>query len=218
MSAETPLVRRAVRTGGIFLAAAAVQFVVAALLVESHYPNFGLWTTSLTSLGSSTSPWAIVFNASLVVFGVLAIVGLLFAWSAFDEHRSRVAGLLLLIVASVGVACVGAFGALASHLPSNAVTAASYVAVGAAGVGFLVVAFAMHRHERWRISRAYTFATGLAVLVGAALYAVHPFGISPGVAERVAVGIGLLWGIVEGLHIALLHRFARGLPVKVATA
>jgi len=218
MSAETPLVRRAVRTGGVFLAVAAAQFVIAALLVESHYPNFALWTTSLTALGSSASPWAVVFNASLVAFGVLAVLGLLFAWSAFDERPSRGIGLFALLVASVAIVCVGAFPAIASRLPSNAVSVASYVAVAATGVGLVVVAFAMHRHERWRVSRAYTLTTGVVVLGGSVFYALHLLGTSPGTVERVVVGIGLLWAIVEGLHIALLHRFAPGLQVKVAAA
>jgi hypothetical membrane protein len=218
MSAETPLVRRAVRTGGVFLAVAAAQFVVVALLVANHYPGFGLWTGSATALGSSSSPWALVFNASLIALGVLAILGLLFSWSAFDERPSRGVGLFALLLASVAVVCFGAFGALSSHLPTGAVPLASYVAIGAAGVGLLVVASAMHRHERWRVSRAYTFATGLVVLGGLVLFFVHLSGFTPGAVERVAVAAALLWAVVEGLHIALLHRFAPGLQVKVATA
>jgi len=218
MAAETPLVRRAVRTGGVFLAVAAAQFVVAALWVASRYPGFDRWTTSLTALGSASSPWADLFNASLIAFGALAVLGLLFSWSAFDERPSRGIGLFVLLVASVAIAAIGAFGLARSQLPSGAVTVASYVAVAATGLGLTVIAFAMSRHERWRVSRAYTFATGLAVLVGSALYAVHPFGLNPGVVERVVVGIALVWAIVEGLHIALLHRFAPGLQVKVAAA
>jgi len=218
MSAETPLVRRAVRSGGVLLAVAAAQFVVLALLVANHYPNFALWTGSATSLGSSSSPWAWVFDASLIALGLFVVVGLLFSWSAFDDRPSRGVGLFLLLVASLGAICVGAFSAVSSHLPSTAVPGASYVAIGAAGVGFLVVASAMHRHERWRVSRAYTFATGLVALGGLVFFFVHLFGIAPGAAERVAVAAVLVWGIVEGLHIALLHRFAPGLQVKVATA
>ena len=218
MSAETPLVRRAVRTGGVLLAVAAAQFVVVALLVASRDPGFGLWTGSATALGASSSSWAMAFNASLVALGVLAILGLLFTWSAFDERPSRGVGLFALLLASVAAVGFGAFGTLSSHLPSSAAPLASYVAIGAAGVGFLVVASAMHRHERWRVSRAYTFATGLVVLGGLVLFFVHLFGVTPAAMERLAVGAALLWAVVEGLHIALLHRFAPGLQVKVATA
>lgn len=218
MTEETPLVHRAVRTGGILLAAAAVQFVAVALLVESRYSGFGLWTSSLTALGSSASPWAVLFNVSLVVFGVLAVLGLLLSWSAFDARPSRGAGLFVLLVAAAAIVCIGVFGGFRSHFPSNSASIASFVAVGAGGIGLVIVPFAMHRQERWRISRAYTFATGVAILAGSVLYAVRPFGLSPGGIERVVVGIALLWAIVEGLHIALLHRFAPGLHVKVAAA
>jgi len=218
MSDETPLVHRAVRTGGVLLAVAAAQFVAVAVLVESRYPGFGLWTTSLTALGSSASPWGAAFNASLVVFGGLVVFGILFAWSAFDARRSRGVGLFVLLVAAVAILCIGAFGLLRSSVPSNAVTWASYVGVGATGLGLVIVTFAMHRHERWRVSRAYTFATGVFVLAGSAVYATHLLALSPGTVERVVVGVALLWAIVEGLHIALLHRFAPGLQVKVAAA
>jgi len=218
MFAGTPLVRRAVRTGGLFLAVAAVQFVVVALIVESHAPGSNLWTASVASLGSSAWPWGPAFNASVIALGVLAVLGLLFSWSAFDERPSRGVGLFALLVSGGAAICVGAFSLLASHLPTNSVTVASYVAIAAAAVGFLVVASAMHRHERWRVSRAYTFATGLVVLGGLVLFFVHLFGFTPGVLERVAVAAALLWSVIEGLHIALLHRFAPGLQVKVATA
>jgi hypothetical membrane protein len=218
MSAETPLVRRAVRTGGVFLAVAAVQFVVVALWVEMRTPGYALWSGSLTALASGPAPWAWVFDASLVALGVLAILGLLFSWSAFDERPSRGIGLFALLVASAATVGAGAMALVRSSLPSNAVPIASYVAVGAAGVGLLIVAFAMHRHERWRISRAYTFVTGVVVVGGLGLFAVHLFGLVPGTMERIAVAAALLWGLVEGLHIALLHRFAPGLQVKVAAA
>jgi hypothetical protein len=219
MSAEeTPLVRRAVRTGGVFLAVAAVQFVVVALVVAGRYPGFNLWTSSATALATWSSWWGVGFDVSLLALGALAILGLLFSWSAFDERPSRGLGLFALLLASGATVAVGAFALLGSRLPSSWVALASYVAIGAAAVGFLIVASAMHRHERWRISRAYTFATGAVVLGGLVLFFVHLFGWNPTLVERVAIVVALLWTVVEGLHIALLHRFAPGLQVKVAAA
>ncbi len=218
MSTETPLVRRAVRTGGLFLAVAAAQLVLVALWVESRYPGYAMWASSLRALGSAASPWSLAFNSSLVAFGVVATLGLLFCWSAFDARPSRGLGLLALVVASVASLALGGFGLLGSRVPSSAVPLASYVALAATGVGLVILAFAMHRHERWRVSRAYTLASGVVVLGGTALFLVHLFGISPGTVERIAVGAALLWAFVEGLHIALLHRFAPGLQVKVSAA
>jgi hypothetical membrane protein len=218
MSMETPLVRRAVRTGGLFLAIAAAQLVLVALWVESRYPGYAMWTGSLRALGSSASPWSLALNGSLVAFGVLATLGLLFCWSAFDARPSRGLGLLALVVASGASLLVGVFGLEGARFPASALPVAGYVALGATGVGLIVLAFAMHRHERWRVSRAYTLASGIVVLASGALVATHPLGLVPGAVERVAVGAALLWALVEGLHIALLHRFAPGLQVKVSAA
>lgn len=218
MPDETPLVRRAVRTGGVLLAVAAAQFVAITLIVEGQHPGYNAWTGSVASLTSTSSAWGWMFDGSLIILGILGILGLLFSWSAFDERPSRGVGLLALLVAAGSAACVGGFALASWRLPSNAVTIAIYVAIAGAGVGFLIVASAMHRHERWRVSRAYTLATGLIALASLALYAHALVNLAPGTLERVAAGVALLWGIVEGLHIALLHRFAPGLQVKVAPA
>ena len=218
MPAENPLVRRAVRTGGVLLAVAAAQFVVVALWVGSRLPGYDLWSGSLGGLRSAGAPWNLLFDASLLTLGAVAALGLLFSWSAFDERPSRGLGLLALLVASVAAAVAGAFALLGARVPTPGFPWATNVAFGAAGVGLLITAFAMHRHERWRVSRAYTFASGLVVLVGFALALVHPIGLAPSTLVRIAAASALLWALVEGLHIALLHRFAPGLQVKVATA
>jgi hypothetical protein len=218
MSAENPLVRRAVRTGGVFLAVAAAQFVVLALWVGSRLKGYDLWTGSIGALRSAGAPWNLLFDVSLLALGALAALGLLFSWSAFDALPSRGLGLLALLVASVAAAVAGAFALLGARVPTQGFPWATNVAFGAAAVGLMVTAFAMHRHERWRVSRAYTFASGLVVLGGFALSFLHPFGLVPSTMVRVAAAAALLWALVEGLHIALLHRFAPGLQVKVATA
>jgi hypothetical protein len=202
----------------VLLAVAAAQFVAIALWVGSRVPNYDLWTGSAGSLRSAGAPWNLLVDASWIVLGVLGAFGLLFAWSAFDASPSRGLGLLALLLAGASCAAVGVFSLVGSRLPAAGVPWATYVAVGAAGVGLLVVAFAMHRQERWRVSRAYTFASGLVVLGALVLYVLHPFSVSSPTMARLAAAVVLVWALVEGLHIALLHRFAPGLQVKVATA
>jgi hypothetical protein len=155
----------------------------------------------------------------LLVLGVLSAIGLLLSWTAFDERPSRGLGLLVLFVGSLGAAVAGGFLFAGSRVPSDAVPVAAGFTVVAAGIGLLVVSTAMHLHGRWRISSGYTFATGLLVLVTAVLYAVHlTFSLGNGGFERLIAGAALLWALVEGLHLTILHRFAPGLPLKVATA
>jgi hypothetical protein len=219
MSAETPLVHRTVRTGGVFLAVGAAQFVAVLLWVQMRFPGFDPWTTTVTALGSSGSIWASVLDGSIIVLGVLAVLGLLFAWSAFDDRPSRGLGLFVLLVGAGATIASGAFLAAHARLPTYALWAAVYTTVTAGGVGLLIVSSAMHQHGRWRISRAYTFATGLVVL-GAAVSAAArlPVGLQVAGLERVVVGAAVLWGLVEGLHLVLLHRYAPGLEVRVASA
>ncbi len=219
MSAETPLVPRPVRTGGVLLAVAAAQFLAVLLWVQNVYPRFDPWTTTVTALRGAPAPWATTFDASLVALGVLTLLGLLFSWGAFDARPSRGLGLLVLVISSAGAVAAGAFFAFAGHVPSMAVSTAMYVAVAAAGLGLLVVSTAMHQHGRWRVSAAYTFTSG-AVVLGAGLLSAVPFtlGLASGGWERIAVGAAVVWGLVEGLHLALLHRFAPGLALHVAAA
>ena len=219
MPNETPLVRRTVRSGGVLLAVAAAQFVAVLVLVENRYPGFDPWTTTVTSLTSAPAPWGLIFDASWIALGVLGALGLLFSWSAFDARRTRGLGLLVLWVAAGGIVAIGLFGLLGARLPADALRAATYVAAVATGLGLVVVASAMHREERWHVSRLYTLASGAVVLGGAALYAARlNLGLTAGGLERIVLGVALLWALVEGLHIALLHRFAPGLQVKIASA
>ncbi len=219
MSAETPLVHRTVRTGGMLLVVASLQFVVALVLTASHVPGLDASTPTVTALTGAAAPWSTVFAASLVVLGLVAFFGLLLSWSAFDSRPSRGVGLLLLAAGAVAALAVGLFASVFTSVAASTVRYTAYGALGLAGIGFLVLPFAMHRQERWRASRFYTFLSGLVVLVTGGVYLAHAvFGLGNGGVPAVALAVALLWPIVEGAHIALLHRFAPGLHVKVAAA
>ncbi len=219
MAADSPLVARTVRTGGTLLALAAAQFVAVLLWVQDRTAGFNPWSTGLATLGHVGTTWAIVLDASLVALGLLTAVGLLFSWSAFDPRPSRGLGLLVLLVGAAAASLSGAFLLLASRLPASAVPGAFAATVVAAGFGLVIISSAMHQHGRWRVSATYTLVTGLVLLGGGALdYAHLRFGLGAGGLERVVLGAALLWALVEGAHLALLHRFAPGLVVKVTAA
>ncbi len=219
MSAETPLVPRPVRTGGVLLAAAAAQFLAVLLWVQNQYPSFDPWTTTVTSLHGAPAPWAAVFDGSLVALGALATLGLLFAWGAFDPRPSRGLGLLVLLTGSVAAVVAGALFFVSGSVPASSVSIAVYLAVAAVGIGLVVVSTAMHQHGRWRISAAYTLVSG-AVVLGAGVLSASRFtlGLGAGGLERIAVVAAVGWALVEGLHLAWLHRFAPGLSVHVSAA
>ncbi len=219
MPEDTPLVRRAVRTGGVLLAVAAAQFAAVFAWVGSRLPGFDLWTTDLVRLGAASWPWGALVSASWIALGVLGTLGLLLSRSAFDERPTRGIGLIALVVAAAAVVVLGLSGLLGSHLPSYSSGLAADVAAVAAAVGLLVVARVMHREQRWHISRVYTLASGAVMLGGVALLAARvDLGLGAGGLQRIVLAAALLWALVEGLHLCLLHRFAPGLQVKVVSA
>ncbi|MFY9717287.1 MAG: DUF998 domain-containing protein [Thermoplasmata archaeon] len=210
----TPLVHRAVRSGGILIAIASIQFVVAMILVQSRYPGYSLKGNYISDLGGAHSPWALLFDASVIALGAIVIPSLLLVWSSFDAHPARAPGLLLLLIAAAGAIGVGVFPETTHALNGNAHDYATDVAFVGAALGFLVLSFAMRRPERWRFSGWYTLVSGVVSLAATILFSFSiDLGIGPGGMERLIVAPVLLWMVVEGIHISWLHRFAPGLLV-----
>jgi len=210
----TPLVHRAVRSGGILIAIASAQFVVVMALVEQKYPGYSLTRNYISDLGGVHSPWALLFDASVIALGVIAIPAVLLIWSSFDAGRARAGGLILLLAGAVGAICVGVFPETTHVLGGRAHDIASAVTFVGASVGLIVVSFAMRLPERWRISGRYTLVSGVVSLAATVLFLLGlNFGLGVGGMERLIVAPALLWMVAEGVHIGLLHRFAPGLTL-----
>ncbi len=219
MAAEPPLVHRPVRTGALLLVVASAQFLAVLVAAGMRTTGYSIARSSILSLGGSGSPWAWAFNASVVGLGLLGIFGLLLVWSAFDPRPSRGIGFLLLLVGAGATGAVGLFSLTSLPFRSTATTLATYVAIVGVVAGLLVLSAAMRRAERWRISRPYTLVTAAIIAVGAGLVGTgYHLGLGLGTLDWLVAGPALLWPIVEGGHIALLHRYAPGLLVKAVSA
>jgi hypothetical membrane protein len=219
MAEYSPLVHRAVRSGALLLAVASAQFVAVMIVVQQRYAHYSLTANYISDLGGASSPWALLFDVSVILLGALAILALLLVWSAFDERPIRLWGLLLLLVAGAGAIGVGVFPETSHLLGGHAHFVASGVAFVGAVLGLVVLSFGMEDPHRWRFSRPYTLVSGL--VSGAAtvlLLLGYYLGLGAGGMERLVVAPVLLWMIVEGTHIALLHRFAPGLAVPTPAA
>jgi len=210
---EGALVRRTVRTGGILLVLGAVQFIVAMIVVQSKYPGYSLSQNYISDLGGANSPWALVFDASVIVLGICAIFGVLLIWEAFAPGGARGFGLIFLFIAGIGAVGVGVFPETTPVLNGGMHDIMSDVAFIGAGLGLLILSFAMPG-PRWHISRPLTRICGIVTLVAIVFFTagIYPV-LGPGGMERLIVAPILLFAIVEGIHLARLPRFAATAPV-----
>jgi hypothetical membrane protein len=209
------LVPRTVRAGAVLFIVGALQFVVGMIVVQSQYPGYSISQNYISDLGGAHSPWALVFDASVILLGLFAILGVLLISRAFDDRPSRGIGLGFLLIAGIGAVGVGVFPETTPVLNGRMHDIVSDIAFVGAGVGLTVVSFAMSEGPHWRLSRPFTLLLGLVTLgaivlltLGAYVSSTYYVGLGPGGMERLIVAPVLLWAVAEGLHIAGLPRFA----------
>ncbi len=181
-----PLVHRSVRHGAILWIVGVLQFVVGMAVTEVGYSgtSYSLTGNYISDLGAAhcgiyhssiyvCSPWHDVFNVSIVLLGILLILGTLLIRTAFRPRAVRTVGLALLIISGVGAIGVGlspedvnlslhSASALASFLGSN--------------LAMMILALAMFRDTRWDGYRTFTMVMGLVGLVALILFTVGTYG------------------------------------------
>ena len=223
MSASA-LVHRSVRSGAVLLIVGALQFIAGMIIVQSQYRGYSLSQNYISDLGGASSPWALGFDASVIVLGVCAIFGILLVWGAFDAGGRRGIGLTMILIGGIGAIGVGVFPETTPVLNGGMHTIMSFVAFVGAGVGLTVLSFAMALDPRYQRSRPFTLACGAVTLAAIVLFALgqvtgvagYYLDLGPGGMERLIVAPILLWAIVEGIHLARLPWFAPCGPVVVS--
>jgi hypothetical membrane protein len=203
-----PLVRRSARVGGAVLTFASLQFVAAMAVVQLYYPGYSDTGNYVSDLGSSTSPWATVFNLSIRILGILAIAGAFLIRTAFASKTTTHIGLGMLIVAGLGAVAVGLFPENSTWPFSGIHSLVSLVTFLGSGIALVFLALAMSRDTRWQGLRFYTFLSGVVTLGALGLFASnHFYGLGPGGMERLIIAPILLWGIVAGIHLARMPTY-----------
>jgi len=239
-SAETPrarlgpLVHRSVHQGAILFLLGSIEFLLGMAVTQVGYgpPAYSLTQNYISDLGATKcgvfhgatslvghyacSPWHVVFNASIVLLGLLLIFGAVLVRSAFPPRRSRNIGLLLLILAGIGAMGVG-FSPEDVDIAVHSISA--FLAFSASGFALIVLGFAMFRDTRWDGFRAYSILSGLLTLVALVLFASKVYGpLGVGGMERLIVAPVLLWAIVVGVHLLRIPAFApRSIPKPTGT-
>lgn len=218
-----PLVHRSVRHGAILLILGSVQFVVGMAVTQIGYgSSYSLTQNVISDLGAvncgffggssalpghyACSPWHDVFNISTVLLGILLGLATLLIRSAFPARRTRTIGLGLLLVAAIGAIGVG-LSPEDVNITIHSVSA--FLAFAGSGFALVVLGIAMFRDTRWDGFRAYTFLSGLVVLVALILFGTKNYLVlGVGGMERLVVAPVLLWAVVVGIHLARIPTFA----------
>jgi hypothetical membrane protein len=218
MDRRGPLVHRSVRHGAILWVVAAVQFIVAMgvtqlgwtgstySLTQNYISDLGARYCAVYSGRAVCSPWHNVFDVSIVLLGLLVILGAVLARTAFPPRTTRTVGLGLLSIASVGTIGVG-LSPEDVNLQVHSLSALVAFLLG--NLSLIVLGFATFRDTRWDGYRTFTIVMGLIGLVALALFSSHSWGaLGPGGMERLIVAPLLLWLIVSGIHLIRIPTYA----------
>jgi hypothetical membrane protein len=195
-AAVTGRTRRGERAGAVLVGVGTLQFIVAMGVVQAGYPGYSLLTNYISDLGNTAvSPWHDVFNASIIVLGLLAFLGLLLLWSAFPRSGVRPVGLGLLLVASVAAILVGVFPENVNPPVHDFVSLMVFLP---GGLALALLAVGMRASTWWSKLRAPSLGLGLVTLVSLAYYVptqANNTTFDPGLIERLIVFPILIWAL-----------------------
>lgn len=209
-----PLIPVRARQAGAVLLLGSVQFIAAMIVVQLKYPGYSDLTNYISDLGGTLSPWAVVYNASVILVGLLTLLGTNLLLPAFGKKLGRTLGLGFLAVTGVGAIMVGVFPEPSPFLNHMIHGYSSDIAFIGAGLALLFLPLAMLRDTRWDGYRAFTFLLGVITVVAIVLFATGVWGaLGPGGMERLIVAPVLLWAIVVGVHLLTLPTYDR-VPVS----
>lgn len=192
-----------IRLGAIFWLLTA-QLFLAQFIAQAAWPAYSLVNEDISNLGLvcgsdlPCSPLNLLFNASMVLNGILVVLGVWFTHKLWPAGPLTTAALWLLAVGGgdgsilVGLFPINVFPPL--HI------AGAVLALFVAGIGMLAMAAAAWQDHR--SFALYTLATGVVTLVAFGLYALEIYlGLGRGVMERLAAWPHTVWYIVTGALI-----------------
>lgn len=215
-----PLVRRSVHHGAALWFLGTIQFLVAMAVTEYVWSDpYTLTHNVISDLGNTAcgpwpdatsgivcSPWHTLFNGSIVLFGILILLGAILVKSAFPSRKSTLGGLGLLVLSGFGSIGVGLFP---ENVNLNAHLVSAFFALCVSGIALLVLSLAMFRDTRWDGYRAYTMISGVVVVVAFVLEATGNYlGLGPGGMERLVAAPSLLWLLLASIHLLYIPAYA----------
>jgi hypothetical membrane protein len=209
MTTLGPMVRRSAKVGGLLLLIGSVQFVIGMAVAQWLWVgSYSLSQNDISDLGGPNSAGATVFNVSVRVLGILALVGAALLYRAFAPKTASKVGVALLMIGGLGAIGVGLFPENSPELGGSIHGLATLVAFLGAGLALLVLSTAMLRDTRWDGFRLFTVVGGVVTLVAMTLYVEGNYlGLGRGGMERLVVAPILLWTVLVGVHLARLATY-----------
>jgi hypothetical membrane protein len=209
-----PLIPKRARRAGAVLVLGSLEFIIAMIVVQLKYPGYSDLSNYISDLGGGKSPWAVVFNASVIVVGLLTLLATYLLLSAFNKRFSRTLGLGFFAITGIGAIMVGVFPETSPYLNHNIHSISSDIAFIGAGLALIFLPAAMLRDTRWDGYRGFTFLLGIVTFLAIVLFTTSAWGaLGPGGMERLIVAPILLWAIVVGVHLLSLPTYDR-VPVS----
>lgn len=172
------------KVAGALLIFASIQFLLILVVVEALYPDYGVSKNYISDLG--VGPTALLFNGSVFLLGVIAVVGVYFVHHVFGFKLFSV----FLILTGIGAMGVGLF-------PEDA----GLVHAIAALITFLfggLSAIVSCKLLNFPLSY-FSVVLGVMSLAALALFISGTFlGLGPGGMERMIAHPALLWAVAFG--------------------
>jgi hypothetical membrane protein len=181
---------------GALLFVGTVQFVILMNVAEQLYPGYSVSMNYISDLGATcrqvcqiVQPTATIFNSSIMLLGLLLIIG------AYCVRRSFKRGPLtvLLILTGIGALGVGLFPETTGII-HHIFSAVVFLFAGLSAIA----SFQITKRPMSYLSTLM----GLVTLVALMLYLSNIFfGLGPGGMERMIAYPALLWGVGLGGHL-----------------
>jgi len=204
---------RLTRAGG-WAWIATVEFFAIQLVAQTAAPGFSMTRHDISALGipvcgqqvAVCSPLHPLFDAGLILVGILTTAGALLTWRAWPGGPISRVGLGLLSIAGLGAIVAGVADV---HTCPIAHAIGASLDFGAGGLGMMMMGLACRRRApglAWFSAAAGSIVVAAFLLYAAGLY----LGIGRGGMERVAAISATLWFVLTGVWLlARIHRSDR---------
>jgi hypothetical membrane protein len=186
------------RAAGTLLFAGGAQFIVALIMAEAIYPDYSVSKNYISDLGVWGKSSALIFNPSIMIFGLCILAGAYFLFKQWGKRGFCV----LVAVSGAGPLGVGLFPEntfLVAGIPVLHSISALFAFVGGG-----LVAIAAYRYTKAPF-RYLSIVMGAVALVAFGIFlATRDFGalgIGAGGLERLTAYPSLLWNVGFGGYL-----------------